>query len=118
MSLILGLDCYTKKMSRLLTLFALAFLEVQRAADGSRMSGLYLDNSLGQTVAHRVISLREKRDIARDILNFLELPMKTRIPANETPPVSGSALNFMYDVYRNAVGENKGACKSVPFRFS
>lgn len=105
-------------MSRLLILFAIILFEAQRAANGSHMSGLYLDNSLGQTVAHRVISLKEKRDIARDIVNFLELPMKIRRPVNETPQVRGSASNFIYDVYRNAVDENKGACKIVPFRFS
>ncbi|KAG8037608.1 hypothetical protein G9C98_005819, partial [Cotesia typhae] len=44
----------------------------------SRISGLYVDNGQDQTVVHRVLTKREKRDVEHEILNLLGLPDRPR----------------------------------------
>lgn len=79
------------------------------ASTGSaeRMSGLYVDNGFDQTVVHRVVSQREKREVEHEILNLLGLPDRPRHTINRPPQVKRSAPKFLLDIYKNALGEDE-----------
>ncbi|XP_053593820.1 protein 60A-like [Microplitis demolitor] len=73
----------------------------------SRISGLYVDNGLDQTVVHRVLTKREKRDVEHEILNLLGLPDRPRSVIGKVPQVKRSAPKFLLDIYKNALGEDE-----------
>lgn len=83
----------------------LAGLTSTAAAD--RMSGLYVDNGFDQTIVHRVVSQREKREVEHEILNLLGLPDRPRSTAGRPPQVKRSAPKFLLDIYKNALGEDE-----------
>lgn len=83
----------------------LAGLTSTAAAD--RMSGLYVDNGFDQTIVHRVVSQREKREVEHEILNLLGLPDRPRNTAGRPPQVKRSAPKFLLDIYKNALGEDE-----------
>lgn len=70
-----------------------------------RMSGLYVDNGLDQTIIHRLATQREKREVEHEILNLLGLPDRPRNLAGHPPQVKRSAPKFLLDIYRNTIGE-------------
>ena len=83
----------------------LAGLTSTAAAD--RMSGLYVDNGFDQTIVHRVVSQREKREVEHEILNLLGLPDRPKNTAGRPPQVKRSAPKFLLDIYKNALGEDE-----------
>lgn len=83
----------------------LAGLTSTTSAD--RMSGLYVDNGFDQTIVHRVVSQREKREVEHEILNLLGLPDRPRNAAGRPPQVKRSAPKFLLDIYKNALGEDE-----------
>lgn len=85
-------------------LFFMSELEVIR---GNRMSGLYVDNGQDQTVVHRIVTQREKREVEHEILNLLGLPDRPRSTVGKVPQVKRSAPKFLLDIYKNALGENE-----------
>lgn len=76
-------------------------------AAAERMSGLYVDNGFDQTIVHRVVSQREKREVEHEILNLLGLPDRPRNTAGRPPQVKRSAPKFLLDIYKNALGEDE-----------
>ncbi|OAD52857.1 Protein 60A [Eufriesea mexicana] len=76
-------------------------------AAAERMSGLYVDNGFDQTIVHRVVSQREKREVEHEILNLLGLPDRPRSTAGRPPQVKRSAPKFLLDIYKNALGEDE-----------
>ncbi|XP_015607274.1 protein 60A [Cephus cinctus] len=75
--------------------------------DGQRLSGLYVDNGLDQTVVHRVVTQREKREVEHEILNLLGLPDRPRNTGGKVPQVKRSAPKFLLDIYKNTLGEDE-----------
>ncbi|KAI4497246.1 hypothetical protein M0802_007730 [Mischocyttarus mexicanus] len=94
-------------LSRLLILAAILG-ELTTSGCAERMSGLYVDNGFDQTVVHRVVSQREKREVEHEILNLLGLPDRPRNTATKPPQIKRSAPKFLLDIYKNALGEDKG----------
>ncbi|XP_012272417.1 protein 60A [Orussus abietinus] len=76
-------------------------------AGAERTSGLYVDNGLDQTVVHRVVTQREKREVEHEILNLLGLPDRPKGAQGKVPQVKRSAPKFLLDVYRNTRGEDE-----------
>lgn len=72
-----------------------------------RMSGLYVDNGFDQTVVHRVVSQREKRELEHEFLNLLGLPDRPRNIIGNPPQVKRSAPKFLLDIYENTLGEDE-----------
>lgn len=72
-----------------------------------RISGLYVDNGFDQTVIHRVVNQREKREVEHEILNLLGMPERPRNTIGRPPQVRRSAPKFLLDVYKNALGEDE-----------
>lgn len=89
-----------------LFIFVATFLDLMNIALSARMSGLYIDNGYDQTVVHRVVSQREKREVEHEILNLLGLPDRPRSIIGKTPQRRRSAPKFLLDIYENALGEN------------
>ncbi|XP_015113215.1 protein 60A [Diachasma alloeum] len=73
----------------------------------TRTSGLYIDNGQDQTVVHRVVTQREKREVEHEILNLLGLPDRPRSTVGKVPQVKRSAPKFLLDIYKNALGEDE-----------
>lgn len=71
-----------------------------------RLSGLYIDNGFDQTIVHRVVSKREKREVEHEILTLLGLPDRPR-NNHGRPPVKRAAPKFLLDIYQNSLGENE-----------
>lgn len=72
-------------------------------------SGLYIDNGVDQTVLHRTMSRREKKEMQEEILNLLGLPNRPRPSAHG---VDKSAPKFLLDVYQKVLGEDEFSPKS------
>ncbi|KAL0101698.1 hypothetical protein PUN28_019100 [Cardiocondyla obscurior] len=72
-----------------------------------RTSGLYVDNGFDQTIIHRVMNQREKREVEHEILNLLGLPDRPRNVIGRPPQVKRSAPKFLLDIYKNALGEDE-----------
>ncbi|XP_024871099.1 protein 60A [Temnothorax curvispinosus] len=72
-----------------------------------KMSGLYVDNGYDQTIIHRVVDQREKREVEHEILNLLGLPERPRNTVSRPPQVRRSAPKFLLDIYKNALGEDE-----------
>lgn len=72
-----------------------------------KMSGLYVDNGFDQTVVHRVVSQREKRELEHEFLNLLGLPDRPRNTIGRPPQVKRSAPKFLLDIYKNTLGEEE-----------
>ncbi|XP_001603269.2 bone morphogenetic protein 7 [Nasonia vitripennis] len=92
-----------------LVLFVAVLSSTEQIGQCQRLTGIYVDNGMGQTVAHRVSSRRETRDIARDILDMLRLPA---VPAraarfrNDSIESSGPASRYIQDVYRYTLNQD------------
>ncbi|XP_043270190.1 protein 60A [Venturia canescens] len=91
-------------------IFVATLVDLTNIALSARMSGLYIDNGHDQTVVHRVVSQREKREVEHEILNLLGLPDRPRSIAGKSPQVRRSAPKFLLDIYeKQALGENDDA---------
>lgn len=91
----------------LLLVPAILATSLSGSARAERISGLYVDNGFDQTVVHRVVSQREKREVEHEILNLLGLPDRPRNTAGRPPQVKRSAPKFLLDIYKNALGEDE-----------
>lgn len=79
---------------------------VPLGSSAERMTGLYVDNGLDQTVMHRVVSQTEKREVEHEILNLLGLPERPRT-IRRPSQVKRSAPKFLLDIYQNALAEHE-----------
>ena len=69
-----------------------------------RSSGIYVDNGYDQTIIHRVITQRERREVEHEILNLLGLPDRPKtLHYGRKPQVRRSAPKFLLDIYKNAL---------------
>lgn len=82
-------------MDRVIVLFIL-LLAVSCVC--GRLSGIYLDNGLDQTVIQKLLTKQEKRHIEQEILNLLGLPNRPKpmMPMH----LDKSAPKFLLDVYQ------------------
>ncbi|XP_014259645.1 protein 60A [Cimex lectularius] len=69
------------------------------ALSAARLSGLYIDNGIDQTLIQRVLTRQEKREVQHEILNLLGLPDRPRPSGNRID--RGSASMFLLDVYKS-----------------
>ncbi|KAL6254675.1 hypothetical protein P5V15_013982 [Pogonomyrmex californicus] len=76
-------------------------------SNAERLSGLYVDNGFDQTVIHRVINNREKREVEYEILDLLGLPDRPRNTIHRPPQVKRSAPKFLLDIYKNTLDGDK-----------
>ncbi|XP_014481854.1 PREDICTED: protein 60A [Dinoponera quadriceps] len=90
-----------------LSILAAIFGDFASTIRAERMSGLYVDNGFDQTVVHRVVSQREKREVEHEILNLLGLPDRPRNTIGRSTQVKRSAPKFLLDIYKNALGEDE-----------
>ncbi|XP_014212014.1 protein 60A-like [Copidosoma floridanum] len=84
-----------------------------------RPTGVYVDNGFDQTVVHKVVTEREKRELEHEILNLLglpERPPKVHASSNNSSIGSGAPRGpnkrsapskFLLDIYTNALDEEK-----------
>ncbi|XP_011504725.1 PREDICTED: protein 60A [Ceratosolen solmsi marchali] len=75
---------------------------VPRPGKAERPSGLYVDNGFDQTLVHRVVGQRERREVEHEILSLLGLPER---PPPRRPQVRRSAPKFLLDIYKSALEE-------------
>lgn len=107
------------------TLATLALLTALLTACAA-LSGFYYDNGVDQTVVHKQLSKREKREMQSEILHLLGLHHR---PHPATPAASGllrprpsvpqdatasSAPRFLIDVYQSLMEEDSGDLKLKP----
>lgn len=90
-----------------LLIFVTVLGDLTSTSSAERMSGLYVDNGFDQTVVHRVVSQREKREVEHEILNLLGLPDRPRNTIGRPPQVKRSAPKFLLDIYKNTLGEDE-----------
>ena len=68
----------------------------------ARLSGIYYDNGLDQTVIQKLLTKQEKREVEHEILNLLGLPSRPRRRENlDRVHLGSSAPKFLLDVYRS-----------------
>lgn len=68
----------------------------------ARLSGIYYDNGLDQTVMQKLLTKQEKREVEHEILNLLGLPSRPRRRENlDRVHLGSSAPKFLLDVYRS-----------------
>lgn len=68
----------------------------------ARLSGIYYDNGLDQTVIQKLLTKQEKREVEHEILNLLGLPSRPRRRASlDNVHLGSSAPKFLLDVYRS-----------------
>lgn len=98
--------------ARMAVLFIAILSTSREFVQCQRLTGIYVDNGMGQTVAHRVNSRRETRNIARDILDMLQLP--SAVPAraasysNDSMKTEDSAARYIHDVYKYSLNQHEG----------
>lgn len=91
----------------ILLLLATILDDLVGIGSAERMSGLYVDNGFDQTVVHRVVSQREKRELEHEFLNLLGLPDRPRNVIGRPPQVKRSAPKFLLDIYKNTLDEDE-----------
>lgn len=87
----------------------------------SALSGFYYDNGIDQTVVHKHLNKREKKEMQSEILHLLGLQHRPR-PALPTWPGKklhvednlSSAPRFLIDVYQSMIEEDSGELKLTP----
>ncbi|XP_001603876.1 protein 60A [Nasonia vitripennis] len=101
-------------------LLPIALLALAGSGCSERTSGLYVDNGYDQTVVHRVITQREKREVEHEILNLLGLPDRPpKHKANSAgPQVKRSAPKFLLDIYRNGLADEESREHQTEFGLS
>lgn len=91
----------------ILLLLAIVLDDLISIGRAEKMSGLYVDNGFDQTVVHRVVSQREKRELEHEFLNLLGLPDRPRNTIGRPPQVKRSAPKFLLDIYKNTLDEDE-----------
>lgn len=91
----------------ILLLLATILGDLISIGSAEKMTGVYVDNGFDQTVVHRVVSQREKRDLEHEFLNLLGLPDRPRNIIDRPPQIKRSAPKFLLDIYKNALGEDE-----------
>lgn len=90
-------------------------------ASCAALSGFYYDNGLDQTVVHKHLSKREKKEMQSEILHLLGLehrPRPTMVSLSnrrkELEENLSSAPRFLIDVYQSLTEEDSGDLKLKP----
>lgn len=85
------------------------------------LSGFYYDNGVDQTVVHKHLNKREKKEMQSEILHLLGLEHRPRPVLSVLPKkklqVDGdlsSAPRFLIDVYQSLIEEDSGELKLTP----
>ncbi|XP_046443321.1 bone morphogenetic protein 7-like isoform X2 [Daphnia pulex] len=98
--------------------FVFAFLFV---ASCTALSGFYYDNGVDQTVVHKHLNKREKKEMQSEILHLLGLEHRPRpvlmLPSKKKLEVDdglSSAPRFLIDVYQSLTEEDSGELKLTP----
>jgi bone morphogenetic protein 7 len=87
------------------------------------LSGFYYDNGVDQTVVHKQLSKREKREMQSEILHLLGLEHRPhpsfgisdhRKIQEAEKVMSNSAPRFLIDVYQSLTEEDSGDLKLKP----
>lgn len=81
-----------------------------------RMSGLYIDNGVDQTIVQRFMTRQEKREVEHEILNLLGLQYRPR-PAN-SKTLGSSAPKFLLDVYKSLLDSPNSRSTRSEFNLS
>lgn len=81
-----------------------------------RMSGLYIDNGVDQTLVQRFMTRQEKREVEHEILNLLGLQYRPR-PAN-SKTLGSSAPKFLLDVYKSLLDSPNSRSTRSEFNLS
>lgn len=81
-----------------------------------RMSGLYIDNGVDQTIVQRFMTRQEKREVEHEILNLLGLQFRPR-PAN-SKTLGSSAPKFLLDVYKSLLDSPNSRSTRSEFNLS
>ncbi|XP_035785389.1 protein 60A-like [Anopheles albimanus] len=87
--LVLFGGCYSLLWSRM----------VQAVATTSSLSGIYVDNGIGQTVLEDTLTIDEQQEIENEILNLLGLPGPRPAVRHLHSSVGKSAPQFLLNVY-------------------
>jgi hypothetical protein len=97
-------------------IFALLFV-----ASCTALSGFYYDNGVDQTVVHKHLNKREKKEMQSKILHLLGLQHRPRpvlmLPSKRRPQLDdglSSAPRFLIDVYQSLTEEDSGELKLTP----
>lgn len=85
------------------------------------LSGFYYDNGVDQTVVHKHLNKREKKEMQSEILHLLGLQHRPRpvlmVPSKRKLQVDdglSSAPRFLIDVYQSLTEEDSGELKLTP----
>lgn len=79
------------------------------AAGATTLSGIYVDNGVGQTVLEDALSFEEQQEIENEILNLLGLPGPRPVVRHLHSSVGKSAPQFLLNVYDQLQEENEAA---------
>lgn len=87
----------------------------------SALSGFYYDNGVDQTIVHKRLNNREKKEMQSEILHLLGLQHRPRpiLPlsrSSQKPDEANlsSAPRFLIDVYQSLMEEDDGNLKLTP----
>lgn len=83
---------------------------------GTALSGIYVDNGVGQTVLENVLSFEEQQEIENEILNLLGLPGPRPVVRHLHSSVGKSAPQFLLNVYDQLQQEENEAVGSSATR--
>lgn len=83
---------------------------------GTSLSGIYVDNGVGQTVLENALSFEEQQEIENEILNLLGLPGPRPIVRHLHSSVGKSAPQFLLNVYDQLQQEENDAALSSASR--
>lgn len=90
-------------------------------ASCAALSGFYYDNGVDQTVVHKHLNKREKKEMQSEILHLLGLQHRPRpvlmVPSRRKLQVDdslSSAPRFLIDVYQSLTEEDSGELKLTP----
>lgn len=67
----------------------------------ARLSGIYYDNGVDQTVIQRFLTRQEKREVEHEMLTLLGLPSRPRPRQSLPVHLGSSAPKFLLDVYKS-----------------
>uniref|UniRef100_A0A182N1J5 TGF-beta family profile domain-containing protein n=1 Tax=Anopheles dirus TaxID=7168 RepID=A0A182N1J5_9DIPT len=79
------------------------------ASAATTLSGIYVDNGVGQTVLEDALSFEEQQEIENEILNLLGLPGPRPAVRHLHSSVGKSAPQFLLNVYDQLQEENEAA---------
>lgn len=87
-------------------------------ATSAALSGFYYDNGVDQTIVHKHLNKREKKEMQSEILHLLGLQHRPRPVFSRKKFQVGSDLSsaprFLIDVYQSLIEEESGELKLTP----